>query len=77
MTGACKPRRTYEENKSKKIRETHLHQRTEKSKKHQQTIASPKPVLRIHDIFCVDPIQIRLPMPLTNGSGSGSCYFRH
>ncbi len=32
-------------------------------------------MLRIHDILVW--IQIRGPMPLTNGFGSGSCYFRH
>ncbi len=32
-------------------------------------------VFRIHDIFV--GIRIRGSMPLTNGSGSGSCYFRH
>ncbi len=32
-----------------------------------------KPVLRIHDIF----VWIRIRIPLTNGSGRGSCYFRH
>jgi hypothetical protein len=32
-------------------------------------------VLRIHDIL--GWIRIRGSMPLTNGSGSGSCYFRH
>ncbi len=32
-------------------------------------------VLRIHDIL--GWIQIRGSMPLTNGSGSGTCYFRH
>jgi len=33
-----------------------------------------KPVLGIHDIL--GWIRIRGSMPLTNGSGSGSCYFR-
>jgi hypothetical protein len=32
------------------------------------------PVLRIRDILV--RIQIRGSVPLTNGSGSGSCYFR-
>ena len=35
------------------------------------------PVLRIHDILGWIRIRIRRSMPLTNGSGSGSCYFRH
>ncbi len=36
-------------------------------------------VLRIHDILGWIRIRIRIrgPMPLTNGSESGSCYFRH
>ncbi len=34
-------------------------------------------VLRIHDILGWIRIRIRGSMPLTNGSGSGSCYFRH
>ncbi len=34
-----------------------------------------KPVLRTHDILL--RIRIRGSMLLTNGSGSGSCYFRH
>jgi hypothetical protein len=32
-------------------------------------------VLQIHDILVW--IRIRGSMPLTNGSGFGSCYFRH
>jgi hypothetical protein len=34
-------------------------------------------VLRIHGILGWSRIRIRGSMPLTNGSGSGSCYFRH
>ncbi len=34
-------------------------------------------VLRTHDILGWIRIRIRGSMPLTNGSGSGSCYFRH
>jgi hypothetical protein len=34
-----------------------------------------KAVLRIHDILVWIQIRIRGSMPLTNGSGSGSCYF--
>jgi hypothetical protein len=34
-------------------------------------------VLRIHDILGWIRIWIRGSMPLTNRSGSGSCYFRH
>ncbi len=33
------------------------------------------PVLRIHDILGWIRIRIHGSMPLTNGSGSGSCYF--
>jgi hypothetical protein len=33
-------------------------------------------LLRIHDILVWIRIWIRGSMPLTNGSGSGSCYFR-
>jgi hypothetical protein len=38
-----------------------------------------KPALRIRDIFVWIRIRIwiRGSMPLTNGSGYGSCYFRH
>jgi hypothetical protein len=36
------------------------------------------PVLQIHDILVWIRIRIRGSMPLTNGSGSGSCFFfRH
>ena len=34
-------------------------------------------VFRIHDILVWIRIRIRGSMPLTNGSGSKSCYFRH
>ncbi len=34
-------------------------------------------VFRIHDILVWIRIRILGSMPLTNGSGSGSCYFRH
>jgi hypothetical protein len=34
-------------------------------------------VFRIHDILVWIRIRIRGSMPLTNGSGSGYCYFRH
>jgi hypothetical protein len=34
-------------------------------------------VFRIHDILVWIWIRIHGSMPLTNGSGSGSCYFRH
>ncbi len=34
-------------------------------------------VLRIHDILVWIRIRIHGSMPLTNGSGSGSCYFHH
>jgi hypothetical protein len=37
--------------------------------------SSEHAVLRIRDIL--GRIRIRRSMPLTNGSGSGSCYFRH
>ncbi len=33
-------------------------------------------VLRIHEIFVFIWIRVRGSLPLTNGSGSGSCYFR-
>ncbi len=33
-------------------------------------------MLRVHDILVWNRIQIRESMPLTYGSGSGSCYFR-
>ncbi len=36
-----------------------------------------KTVLRIHDILVLIRIWISGSMPLTNGCGSGSCYFRH
>ncbi len=38
-------------------------------------LTSKKPVLRIHDILVWIRIGIRGSMPLTNGSGSRSCYF--
>ncbi len=34
-------------------------------------------MLQIHDMLVWIRIRIRGFMPLTNGSGSGSCYFRH
>jgi hypothetical protein len=37
-------------------------------------ISSRQPVLRIHEILV--RIRIRGSIPLTNGSVSGSCYFR-
>jgi hypothetical protein len=41
-----------------------------------RTKVSYQPVLRIHDILAW--IRIRGSMPVTNGSGSGSCFFfRH
>ena len=36
------------------------------------SLVNAKPVLRIHEIF----VRIRGSIPLTNGSGSGSCYIR-
>ncbi len=43
------------------------------------SVVDSEPVLRIHDIlgWIRILIWIRGSMPLTNGSGSGSCYFRH
>jgi hypothetical protein len=40
-------------------------------------LGTSETVLRIHDIFGWIRIRIRGSMPLTNGSVSGSCYFRH
>jgi hypothetical protein len=44
------------------------------ARSHQQ---KPKSVFRIHDFFVWIRIRISGSMPLTNGSGSGSCYFRY
>jgi hypothetical protein len=44
---------------------------------YQKTQLIFKPVFRTHDILVWIRIRICRSMPVTNGSGSGFCYFRH
>jgi hypothetical protein len=44
---------------------------------HRLDLEVTNPVLRIHEIFVWIEIRGSMPLTLTNGSSSGSCYFRH